>query len=144
METYHYICEYCSKEYVPRRRKIQKYCSDTCRVKAHYHKNKPALPKQEKGLSQVNKTEKKTKEKINIAGIGNAAIANLGTDILKNIFTNEDNKPATKGDLKNLVTQFKERYTKVTNLTPRPDGSQAYYDNVEKKIVYFKMKPLWN
>ena len=144
METYHYICEYCSKEYVPRRRKIQKYCSDTCRVKAHYHKNKPALPKQEKGLSQVNKTEKKTKEKINIAGIGNAAIANLGTDILKNIFTNEDNKPATKGDLKKMIAQFKNRYEKVQNANKRPDGSEAYFDNERKEVVYLKTSLPWS
>ncbi|SDG82577.1 hypothetical protein [Psychroflexus sediminis] len=133
METHTYICAYCSKEYVPRRRKVQKYCSDTCRVKAHFQKNK--LPKNKTGLAKL-KTDETYKEKINLAGIGNAAIANVATETLKSLFTSDDNKPLTKGDFKTLMAQFKKRYEKIDNMPRRADGTLAYFDSKEKKIVY--------
>lgn len=144
MKRHLYICEYCFKEYKPRRRHIQKYCSNTCRVKAFYQRHK-GLKKVNDNLPATTKAEPKlSKEKISMAGVGNAAIANVATDVLKNIFIPEDSKPATKGDLKKLLAQFKERYEKVKNIAPRQDGSEAYYDNVEKRVVYLKMKPLKN
>jgi len=150
MENYTYLCEYCSKEYVPRRRKVQKYCSTTCRVKAYYfrHKHKHALPaKQNTVLSNPteDKTDQKTSiDKISLSGVGNAALANVATDVLKNFLTKEDNKPATKGDLKTLMVNLKERYIKINNIPPSQDGSQAFFDNIEKKVVYLKMKPRWS
>ncbi|MBZ9786439.1 hypothetical protein LB456_03125 [Psychroflexus sp. CAK57W] len=143
METYIYKCGYCSKEYVPRRRKVQKYCSNTCRVKAHFQKNKKLELKTKTGLSKPESSDKKTKDTINLAGIGNAAIANVATDTLKNLFTNEDKKPLTKGDFKQLMTQFKNRYEKIDNMPRRADGTQAYFDSKEKKIVYLKNISPW-
>lgn len=142
MENYTYICAYCSKEYVPRRRKVQKYCSDTCRVKAHFQKNK--LTKTETVLSKPESSEKLTKDTINIAGIGNAAIANVATETLKSLFTSEDNKPLTKGDFKQLMTQFKKRYEKIDNIPRRADGTQAYFDNETRKVIYLKTPSPWN
>ncbi|MBZ9626663.1 hypothetical protein LB450_00980 [Psychroflexus sp. CAK1W] len=143
METYIYTCGYCSKEYVPRRRKIQKYCSNTCRVKAHFQKNKKLELKTKTGLSKPESSDKNTKATINLAGIGNAAIANVATDTLKNLFTSEDNKPLTKGDFKQLMAQFKKRYEKIDNIPRRADGTQAYFDNKKKKIVYLKNISPW-
>jgi hypothetical protein len=144
METYTYICGYCSKEYVPRRRKVQKYCSDTCRVKAHFQKNKKLELKTDTGLSKPEPSEMKTKDTINLAGIGNAAIANVATETIKNIFTSEDNKPLTKGDYKKMRYQSKNRYEKVDNIPIRADGSQAYFDNETRKIIYLKTSLPWN
>lgn len=141
MENYLYICDYCSKEYIPRRRKVQKYCSSTCRVKAHFQKNKKL--KTETGLSKPESSEKPTKDTISVAGIGNAAIANVATETLKNLFTSEDNKPLTKGDFKQLMTQFRNRYEKINNMPGRADGTQAYFDRKEKKIVYLKNISPW-
>lgn len=143
METYTYTCDYCSKEYVPRRRKVQKYCSSTCRVKAHFQKNKKLKLKTETGLSKPESSEKHTNDTINLAGIGNAAIANVATETLKSLFTSEDNKPLTKGDFKKLMTQFRNRYEKINNMPGRADGTQAYFDRKEKKIVYLKNISPW-
>jgi hypothetical protein len=33
-ETHKYVCKYCGKEYQPKKRLIQKYCSASCRVMA--------------------------------------------------------------------------------------------------------------
>lgn len=151
MENYIYTCDYCSKEYVPNRRKIQKYCSTTCRVKAYYFRKKhnqvTTINKDSKALSiPENKVQnpKTSIDKVSLSGVGNAAIANVATDVLRHIFIPEDSKPATKGDLKQLIAQFRDRYEKITNITPKYDGSQAYYDNVDKKVVYLKMKPIKN
>ena len=143
MEKYKYICEYCSKEYIPRRRKIQKYCSNTCRVKAHFQKNKVNVIKTENSSCKESKPDGVHREKINLAGIGNAAIANVATDALKRILTHADNKPATKGDIKNLIAQFKNRYEKVENIPKRPDQTEAYFDNETKEIVYLKVTQPW-
>lgn len=144
MENYTYTCAYCSKEYVPRRRKIQKYCSNTCRVKAHFQRNKQIEVKKGNGLSNPSATKNQNKEKINMAGIGNAAIANIATDTLKSLFTHEDNKPLTKGDFKKLMAQFKNRYELINNAPMRADGAQAYFDNENKEIVYLKTRTTWN
>lgn len=146
MEKYTYSCEYCGKEYVPRRRIIQKYCSNTCRVKSHFQRNKGNTQITENGLSiPSNEKAQKTefKEKINLAGIGNAAIANLTTDAMKYFLIPEDNKPATKGDLKKLLSQFKERYEPIKNMPLKPDGTRAYFDNQTKQIVYLKTMKSW-
>jgi hypothetical protein len=143
MEKYNYICEYCSIEYIPRRRKIQKYCSSTCRVKAHFQKNKAVECKQETGLSTTVNRDSKHKEKINMAGIGNAAIANVATDALKKLFTHEDNKPATKGDLKKMIAQFKNRFEKIQNMPKQLDQTEAYFDHETKEVVYMKVTQSW-
>jgi len=44
-----------------------------------------------------------------LAGIGNATIANLTTDLAKTFFTRKENKPATKGDIQALLNGSKER-----------------------------------
>jgi hypothetical protein len=143
MEKYNYICEYCSKEYMPRRRKIQKYCSNTCRVKAHFQKKERIKSKHETGVSNTVTSDKKQKEKINLAGIGNAAIANVATDTLKKLFTHEDSRPATKGDLNKLIAQFKNRYEKIENMPRRLDQTEAYFDNERKEVVYLRVTQQW-
>lgn len=148
METYTYICAYCSKEYTPRRRRVQKYCSNTCRVKAHFYRTKQSsLNTNKEALivknSNKSVSESQNKQKINLAGIGNAAIANFATDTLKDWFTSEDQKPATKADLKNMLNEFRKRYQEISNIPIRPDGSKAFYDNQTKKVVYLKPKSPW-
>lgn len=138
MEKFEYNCHYCGKSYVPRRRYVQRYCSTSCRVNAHKRRTKPSNTKSEKGLS-LPQDKAENKEKINMAGIGNAAIANIATDLAKNIFTREENKPATKGDIQALMNyQSKERYLPVHNAANRNDGTTAYYDTISKQVVYLK------
>lgn len=42
--------------------------------------------------------------------MGNATIANITTDIVKSIYTNEENKPATKGNMQNLLKDSKKLF----------------------------------
>lgn len=140
MEKYQYICHYCGKEYVPSRRRVQKYCRTSCRVNAFNQRTKKTAPPSEKGLS-VSQNKDQDQPKINLAGIGNAAIANVATDFAKHIFIKEDNKPATKGDLKALLTKNQERYFPVVNAPQKSDGTKAFYDSVSKIIVYRRVFP---
>lgn len=93
------------------------------------------MQKPEKDLL-VPQKEEKNEPGINLAAIGNAAIANLTTDFAKQILTKEDNKPATKGDLKALITQNQERYLPVANAPQKSDGTKAYYDRVTRDVIY--------
>ncbi|SHK12602.1 hypothetical protein SAMN04488007_2092 [Maribacter aquivivus] len=71
------------------------------------------------------------------AGIGNATAGALAADVLKNAFTNNNNKPATKGDILALSQKI-ERYQRVLNIALGANGELPYFDMVTKKIVYFK------
>ncbi|HSI68846.1 MAG TPA: hypothetical protein VK941_01330 [Gillisia sp.] len=140
MEKYQYICHYCGKEYVPGRRRVQKYCRTSCRVNAYNERIKKTAPPSEKGLS-VPQKENLVQPGISLGGIGNAAIAYVATDLAKSVFIKEDNKPATKGDLKALLTQNQERYLPVVNAPQKSDGTKAFYDSVSKIIVYRSVFP---
>lgn len=135
MENHLYVCEYCSKEYKPNRRKKQKYCSNSCRTRAFVIRNS-------KGLGLIKKdTEKKDPikvEKISVAGVGNAAIGSLAVQLATNLFTSEENKPATKKDLKNLAALLQHRYHPILNIPLRQDGAKPYYDLETKNIIYRK------
>ncbi len=140
MEKYQYICHYCGKEYVPRRRYVQRFCCTSCRVNAFNRKIKPSTTDPVKGLSQP-KEEVKYEQKISLAGVGNAAIANVFTDLTKNVFTREENKPATKGDLWDILNQTQQRYLPVSNAPKRYDGAMPFYDNVTKSVIYRQSFP---
>ena len=101
-ENRFYICEYCIQEFEPKRRRVQKYCSNTCRSKAHHakktDKNNLRKTPQLKNITKVpdfSPTPKKTKiDSISTAGISNAAIRTLTADSLKDLFTKEPNRLA--------------------------------------------------
>ena len=77
-------------------------------------------------------------EKISMAGIGNAAIANVITDFGKAVLINTENKPATKKDLKEFASALTRRYFPVQNAPIRNDGTKAFYDNKLNIVVYLK------
>ncbi|MCL9804599.1 hypothetical protein NAT51_03640 [Flavobacterium amniphilum] len=137
MESYLYTCQYCSKEYKPNRRKKQKYCSNSCRVRSFKIRNT-----QTKNLPvKVSQDSEKLKiEKMSFAGIGNAALGTLAVNLATNLLSNDENKPATKKDLKNLITSLKQRYYPILNIPVRRDGAKAYFDMESKSLVYFKQK----
>ena len=136
MDQYLYKCQYCGKDYKPRRRHKQKFCSNSCRVNAFNIRTK-----KDKSIAKVstNPTEiNNKKEGISLAGIGNATIANFTTDLAKTFFTREENKPATKGDIQALLNGSKERYLPVSNLPVRNDGALPFYDTVTKEMIFRK------
>ena len=95
METRTYECQYCRKEYVPKRRGVQKFCSDSCRVRTHQLKSKK--PKGEEITIANNIKTGKTKiGQMSLAGAGNAALAMFGVNIITDLLTKFENKQATK------------------------------------------------
>ncbi|WCO00564.1 hypothetical protein [Psychroserpens ponticola] len=135
-----YNCKYCFKEFEPKRRRVQVYCCNSCRSKA-YHARKTksqALATKSIEESLSNNTPTPSKEKMSTTGIGNAAVGTLAADALKALFTKEQNKPATKGDLTLLLEKLNSRYHLITNLAPNALGRHPYYDMVEGVVVYFK------
>jgi len=137
MDQYLYKCHYCGKDYKPRRRHKQKFCSNSCRVNAFNFR----IKKDERNVAKVSTSPTEInnkKEGISLAGIGNATIANFTTDLAKTFFTREENKPATKGDIQALLNGSKERYLPVSNLPVRNDGALPFYDTVTKEMIFRK------
>ena len=140
-----YTCEYCYKEFDPKRRRVQKYCSNTCRSKAHHARKKienkiAIIPDSETKIEVPTVTTPPVKNKVDsmsLAGAGNAAAGSLLADTIKAVFTPLDNKPATKGDLNNLKSQIVNRYHKITNREARFDGALPYFDMYTGEVVYF-------
>lgn len=135
MESYFYTCKYCGKQYKPNRRKKQKYCTNSCRVRAFVLKNEirlnlPSKEIQEKKSIQV--------EKMSMAGVGNAAVGTLAVNLATSLFTSEENKPATKKDLKNLASSLKQRYYPILNMALRQDGAKPFYDTETNHFIYIK------
>lgn len=134
METRYYICNYCKKEYLPKRRKVQKFCSNSCRVSAHKIKTN----KKQSELVTVEQTTKPDNSKLgamSFAGVGNAAAGSLAVEAMKSIFTKEENKAATKGDLQKLALKL-ERFQLIKNMSPNINGQMPYFDNVVGVVVY--------
>lgn len=134
METRLYKCEYCRKEFLPVRRRVQKFCSNSCRSKSHHQKVK-SRDKIEVGKLE-NKIAKTSIDKLSMAGIGNAAIGSAAVDLLKFSFTKEENKPATKSDIKNLAKKLK-RFQIINNMKPNFIGQLPYFD-IELSVVIYK------
>ena len=133
MEEYRYNCNYCGVEYTPKRRRVQKYCCASCRVNAFNQRKTKGL-----SLPSVKNTEPhSTKDKMSLSGIGNAAVGTLATDLVKNLFTREENKPATKGDIQELIKKSNEENILILNIPPRNDGARAYF-NIKQQAVFYK------
>jgi hypothetical protein len=140
MENHLYECQYCKKEFIPKRRKIQKFCSNSCRVSFHRFKNVGlALKSTDLKVKEEEQVSSKMKvDQISTAGVANAAIGTGIVELAKNIFTREEDKPATKGDFFKLAASVK-RYHKIKNLPPNQIGQIPYFDLTEGIVVYFKM-----
>ena len=75
-----YTCKYCYKEFDPKRRRVQKYCSNSCRSKAHHARKKtetklPIISDSETKTevsTLPTKPEKTTVDSMSLAGTGNA------------------------------------------------------------------------
>lgn len=131
-----YTCAYCFKEFEPKRRRIQKFCSNTCRSKA-FHARKQKNNSQDKLFEIPSGIQPTTNnDKITLAGIGNATAGTLLAEGLKNILTKEDNKPATKGDFKKLIEIMRYRYLPIKNLPQNRIGQKPYYDVLENNVIY--------
>ncbi len=141
MESRYYKCKYCFKEFEPKRRRVQKYCSDTCRNKAHHAKKPkhvlPAVLEESLPATEIKPELKPQKEKVTFAGVTEATTGSLIADSLKAFVTKEENKSATKKDLRELKSLIMgSRYLPVTNLEPNQFGQYPYYDVEIQELVY--------
>ncbi|UAM99103.1 hypothetical protein K8354_04565 [Polaribacter litorisediminis] len=59
------------------------------------------------------------------------------------LFTPEENKPATKGDVLKLAASLK-RYHKIKNLPPKLTGQIPYFDLHTSEIVYLPLRISFN
>ena len=139
-----YTCEYCYNEFEPTRRRVQKYCSNTCRSKAyHYRKAVPnTLPASQlktENISTTSTPQQTKTESISAAGIGNAAAGNILADGLKALLTSSENKPATKKDIADLKALFTRRYFPINNLAKNQFGQSPFYDMDTKNVVYINI-----
>ena len=142
METEFYTCEFCQTKFKPKRRKAQKFCSSTCRVKNHHHKNrveKPTLVFPAKNLLKGKLPEeiKPTKiEEMSVAGVANSATGTYIIQLLTNLLTKFENKSATKGDIQELKNLMRQRYFQIHNMDRRYDGALPYFDMATSSLVY--------
>lgn len=136
MEEQMYKCNFCGIYYTPKRRFIQRFCSDSCRSLNHI-KNKnqkePSFP------INATKTNNPVQiDKMSIAAVGNAAVGALAVNIATSLFTKEENKPATKKDLREVKNLLMTRYHSIKNGPIRVDGARPFYDLQTQSIVYLK------
>ena len=135
MTEHLYNCNYCGKDYLPKRRNKQKYCSNSCRVNAFNQRQKF---KKELSTCASDNNQDHKKDNINLVGIGNAFIANLAYDGTKSIFKSSKNKPATKADISEIKESLNQRFFPVSNAPKRHDGTHPYYDKMSGLVVYLK------
>lgn len=135
MDKYLYTCQYCGKDYKPKRRKTQKYCSNSCRTRAFNSKKEFGLAKPEIELKKSDPTKI---DKMSLAGIGNAAAGTLAVNALSSLLTKEENKPLTKKDLKELKDLMLQRYHEVLNMEVDHFGQIPFYDMETQTVIYLK------
>jgi transposase-like protein len=134
MDEYRYNCNYCGVEYTPRRRHVQKYCCSSCRVNAFNQRKTKSL-----SLPSIKKPEAlPVKDQMSLSGIGNAAVGALAIDLATSLFTREENKPATKGDIEKILQGGIHKTILIRNIPPRMDGARAYFDTQQQILIYKK------
>ncbi|GAA4298245.1 hypothetical protein [Aestuariibaculum suncheonense] len=146
----YYTCNYCYKEFEPTRRRVQKFCCNSCRSKAHNAKKSkqsklPTKKIEENNVPPTVKPEQpKTKiEAVSIPGVINAGLGTLIADGIKSFATKDINLPATKGDLELLAKHLTKRYHKILNHPPRQDGALPYFD-LHTNTIKYSFLPLDN
>ena len=136
MENRYYTCQYCKKEFIPKRRRVQKFCSSSCRVSSHrLHKSSTVQQKQQEVSERIDK-----KDKIGIHQIGASTLGTMTGKFVYDKLTPLKNRAATKGDLQLLLSELKqtERYYEVKNLPGRIDGAKPFFDIIEREVIYIK------
>lgn len=138
MDNFNYTCGYCGKNYVPKRRKVQKYCCASCRTRACNIRKSASLNKPVENSNSNNSSNLNKIEQMSFAGIGNAAVGTLAINTLTRVLTKDENKPLTKKDLKELKDLILQRYHEVLNLELDSLGYIPFYDMETQTIVYLK------
>lgn len=134
------ICWNCGDDYIPNRRGVQKYCSNSCRSRSWLLKQiriKAPVPNNnlKSKLPVVKKVAKI--ETMSVAGVGNATAGAALAEIGKSLFTPIQNKPATKKDIQELKALINGgRYLPVNNANNDSYGRKPFYDVETGNVVY--------
>lgn len=137
MDTYLYQCRYCGNYYKPKRRYKQLFCSSSCRVNSHNKNKKQSLSSPATETTRDSNNPIKI-EKMSWSGVGNAAAGTAAVNVFTHLLTKEENRPATKKDIKEIITALKQRYFTVKNMSPKHNGTLPYFDIQTSTIVYYK------
>ncbi|TBN04454.1 hypothetical protein EYD45_07500 [Hyunsoonleella flava] len=132
------ICHNCGDNFIPRRRGVQKFCSNSCRSRYWFLKQKENTKIDKLKITpteSVSLTEKK-QDKMSFAGVGNATAGSLVADGIKSALTKSENKPATKKDIRELKNLISNRYLPVYNMEKDVYGRSAFYDVQTKHVIY--------
>ncbi|WP_435133036.1 hypothetical protein [Formosa sp. A9] len=143
MENEFYTCKYCFEQFKPKRRRAQKYCSNTCRSKAyHSRKIKPSIVpvREDVKVPDMMPQPKQKVEAVSAPGVINSALGTAAVDGLKAVFTPEKQKHATKGDLDVLASKITGRYHLVKNMKALADGRKPFYDMETGQVVYLYVR----
>ena len=116
MSKYTYNCEYCGKNYIPKRRGKQKFCSASCRTRYWQENNK-----EEKNLpAEIEQTASSEKKKVTLEGIGEAAIGSAASDLfqkgLAKVFNIESEELRAIKRLEQQMKRLEEIILAIPNL----------------------------
>ena len=147
MEKEYYTCEFCQTNFIPKRRKVQKFCSNSCRSKSFHHRNKKQseeLPKKDLRQLLEEMNSKKTEiETMSLPGVGNAAAGAATYDLILKLLTSKKNTNATKqdiqiltDDIRQMINLINKRYFLIHNMNPRHDGALPHFDMGTCKLIY--------
>lgn len=137
MDNYLYQCRYCGKQYKPKRRYKQLFCSNSCRVNS-FNKKKSAVSTVPMSGIKLDERKVTKNETMTWAGVGNGAAGVIAVNALTHLLTKEENRPATKKDVKDIIAALKQKHFIVKNMQPKPDGSIPYFDIQTCTILYVK------
>lgn len=79
-------------------------------------------------------------EKMSLPGVANAAAGVAAVKFIESIFTSDENKHATKKDIRELKESIISRYFPILNVPPNNLGEHPFYDMQMKHLVYLKKR----
>ena len=130
------ICLHCSDDYIPTRRGLQKFCSKSCKSRYWYLKQNYTKDVTQDAIENKVANPNTKVDKMSLAGVGNAAAGAAVVEVVKTVFTTQDNKRATKKDIKELKTLITGRYLPVNNAGKDSMGRSPFYDVETGNVVY--------
>ena len=84
---------------------------------------------------KISEIEKKETKKMSFAGTAESTAGTLLADGLVSLFTKEENKPATKGDLIKAISHL-DRYQPIFEMSRNSLGQLPYFDMETKTVLY--------
>lgn len=132
------FCSYCGKEYVPKRRGVQQFCSNSCRSRNwQLKKAKQKAPKTTQTENKIDQIKLTKNDTISQTGIGNAAIGVAVVGLTKYILTPDHKRNSTKDDIRKLASLITgQRYLPIKNMPQDILGRNPFYDIEKEELIF--------